>query len=76
MNDENLIHAYNELLTLADKLLGQDIKAVEIAPILVKLGLEIYKTILSADEYDKMVDFISNKRDDIQNLRDFMPELH
>lgn len=76
MSDKSLIRTYQEFMQLTDKLLGDDVKAIEIAPILIKLGLEIYKTILPPEEYDRMVDFISNKRDDIHNLREFMPELH
>ena len=76
MSDENLIRTYNEFMVLADKLLGEDVKAIEIAPILIKLGLEIYKTVMSPDDYDRMVDFISDHRDDINDLSDFLPELH
>ena len=76
MSDKNLINTYNEFMSLTDKLLGQEVKAIEIAPILIKLGLEIYKTILSQDDYERMVEYIYNHRDEINNLRDFLPELH
>lgn len=76
MSDENLINTYHEFMMLTDKLLGDDIKAIEIAPILIKLGLEIYKTILPPEEYDRMVEFIYDRKDDIKDLKDFMPELH
>lgn len=76
MNDENLINTYNEFMILTDKLLGEDVKAIEIAPILIKLGLEIYKTVLSPEEYDRMVDFISDHRGEINDLSNFLPELH
>ncbi len=76
MNDEKLINTYHEFMSLTDKLLGEDVKAIEIAPILIKLGLEIYKTVMNQDDYNRMVDFISDHRDEINNLKDFMPELH
>lgn len=76
MNDDNLVNTYNEFMILTDKLLGEDVKAIEIAPILIKLGLEIYKTVMSPDDYDRMVDFISDHRDEINDLSDFLPELH
>ena len=76
MNDENLINTYNEFMVLTDKLLGADVKAIEIAPILIKLGLEIYKTVMTEDDYHRMVDFISDHRDDVQDLKEFLPELH
>ena len=76
MSDENLINTYHEFMMLTDKLLGEDVKAIEIAPILIKLGLEIYKTVMDEDDYNRMVDFISDHRDDIHDLKEFMPELH
>jgi hypothetical protein len=76
MSDENLINTYHEFMTLTDKMLGDNVKAIEIAPILIKLGLEIYKTVLPPDEYERMVEFIYQRRDDIRNLKEFMPELH
>lgn len=63
-------------MRLADRLLGEDIKAIEIAPILIKLGLEIYKTVMTEEDYNRMVDFISDHRDEINDLSDFLPELH
>lgn len=76
MSDENLINTYNEFMVLADKLLSENVAAIEIAPILIKLGLEIYKTILPPADYERMVEFIYDHRDDVRNLKDFMPELH
>ena len=76
MNDENLVRTYEEFMTLADKLLGEDIKAIEIAPILIRMGLEIYKTVMSPEDYDRMVDFISDHREDVRDLNEFLPELH
>jgi hypothetical protein len=76
MNDDNLVHTYQEFMSLTDTLLAKDIRAIEIAPILIKLGLEIYKTVLAKDEYERMVEFIYESRDTVHNLKDFMPELH
>ncbi len=76
MNDDHLVNTYNEFMILTDKLLGEDVKAIEIAPILIKLGLEIYKTVMLPEDYDRMVDFISDHRDEINDLSDFLPELH
>jgi hypothetical protein len=76
MSDEKLVNTYNEFMVLTDKLLGEDVKAIEIAPILIKLGLEIYKTVMLPEDYDRMVDFISDHRDEINDLSDFLPELH
>lgn len=76
MSDKNLISTYHEFMTLTDQLLREDIKAIEIAPILIKIGLEIYKTILPEEDYERMVEYIYQHRDEINDLRNFMPELH
>jgi len=76
MSDKNLITTYQEFMTLTDRLLGEDVKAIEIAPILIKLGLEIYKTILPEEDYERMVEYIYEHRNQINDLSDFMPELH
>lgn len=76
MSDENLLKAYTEYLALSDKLLGEGIRALEIAPIMVRLGLEIYKTAMPEDDYNRMVDYISDMRDEINDLSDTLPEIH
>jgi hypothetical protein len=76
MSDERLIEAYEEYMLTTDKLLSQGTKALELAPIMVKLGLEIYKTVMSEEDYNKMVDFISDNRGEIQDLSDLLPEIH
>jgi hypothetical protein len=76
MSDERLIEAYQEYMLTTDKLLSQGTRALELAPIMVKLGLEIYKTIMSEEDYNKMVDFISDSRGEIQDLSDLLPEIH
>jgi len=76
MSDEKLLEAYQEYMLTTDKLLGQGVRALELAPIMVKLGLEIYKTIMSEEDYNKMVDFISDNRGEIKDLSDLLPEVH
>lgn len=76
MSDKNLINTYHEFMAVTDRLLKEDIRAIEIAPILIKLGMEIYKTVLPDDDYERMVEYIYEHRDQINDLSDFMPELH
>jgi hypothetical protein len=76
MSDSNLEQIYFQAIALVDDLLGKDARAGEIAPILVKTGLEIYKTILNEDEYQKIVDHIYDNRNAIQPLGDQVTELH
>ena len=76
MSNSNLEQIYFRAIELVDDLLGKDARAVEIAPILVKTGLEIYKTILTEEEYQKIVDHIYDNRNEIQPLGDQVTELH
>ena len=76
MKENDLIEVYNKYMELTDKLLGENISAIEVAPIMIKLGLEIYKTVMTPEDYDRMVDFISDHRDDVQDLSEFLPEIH
>lgn len=76
MSDKNLVNTYHEFMAVTDRLLKEDIKAIEIAPILIKLGMEIYKTVLPDEDYERMVEYIYEHRDQINDLSDFMPELH
>jgi hypothetical protein len=76
MSEDRLIEAYQEYMLTTDNLLGKGVTALELAPIMVKLGLEIYKTIMSDEDYNRMVDFISDNRGEIQDLSDLLPEIH
>ena len=76
MKENDLIEVYNKYMELTDTLLRENISAIEVAPIMIKLGLEIYKTVMSPEDYDRMVDFISDHRDDVRDLSDFLPEIH
>jgi hypothetical protein len=76
MSDSKLEQIYFQAIALVDELLGKDARAVEIAPILVKTGLEIYKTILNEEEYQKIVDHIYDNRNEIQPLGEQVTELH
>jgi hypothetical protein len=49
---------------------------IAIAAILVAQALSIYKTVLEEDEYNSMVDSISDKRDKVTKLTSDMGVLH
>jgi|LauGreDrversion4_2_1035121.scaffolds.fasta_scaffold284362_3 hypothetical protein len=76
MNEDNLLKVYEEYMSLTGKLLSEDANALELAPIMIKIGLEIYKTVMSKEDFDRMVDYISDCRGDVRNLSEFLPEIH
>ncbi len=63
-----LIELYNSYLELTDKSLGNGHTALEVAPILIKLGLEIYKTVLSEEDFEKISKFIYESRNQINKF--------
>jgi hypothetical protein len=62
---ENLYQTYWAFhATMIDK----DHSPIEIAAILVAQALSIYKTVLEEDEYERMVDSISDSRNKVTKL--------
>lgn len=47
----------------------EEYNPLEIAAILASQGLSFYKTFLSPEDYDKMVNYLSNHRDEIKTLQ-------
>lgn len=70
--EQKLIQLYKSFLDLTDKSLGEGYSGLEIAPILIKLGLEIYKTTLSEEDFEKICSFVYDSRDQINkfNIKD------
>lgn len=78
-NDQNtdnsldeLYHAYWEVHN--EKM--NNYTPLEVAAILVTQGLTIYKTVLSEEEYEKMVDSISEQRDRVLEIPESASYLH
>jgi hypothetical protein len=51
----------------------EDFKAMEIAAVLIVQGLSIYRTVLSEEDYQKMVDEIYGSKDDVYIFEDNGP---
>lgn len=66
--EQKLIQLYSSFLDLTDKSLGEGYTGLEIAPILIKLGLEIYKTTLSEEDFEKISSFIYESRNQINKF--------
>lgn len=66
--EQKLIQLYNLYLSLTDKSLGEGYDSLEIAPILIKLGLEIYKTTMSEEDFEKLCSFIYESRNQINKF--------
>lgn len=68
---EELYHKY---LAFHDVLL-EEYDPMEIAAIMVVQGLSIYKTVLSEEDYQKMVDSIYMQKDDVIPLNIDGPDI-
>jgi len=62
---DNLVRKYWNQHT---EMLEQGYKPLEVAAVLMVQALTIYKTVLNADEYEKIVDGMSDRRDEIKPL--------
>lgn len=56
---------YDELLLLIDRELGAGAKPLEVTAVLLAVSLRMYRTILDPDDFDRMMDTISDGRDTI-----------
>ncbi len=65
MIDERMTYVYNESLKLIESLIGQGYDPLEISAIMNKISMQIYKTALDEDSYNKIVDYISESREKI-----------
>jgi hypothetical protein len=70
MNDSNdsINDLYQEYWMFHSAMIDKGHSPLEIAAILVAQSMSIYKTVLDANEYDKMVDSISDMRYNVKEL--------
>jgi hypothetical protein len=67
-NDE-LEDLYQEYWTLHSSMIDKGHDPLEIAAVITAQAMSIYKTALDPEEYDQMVDEISNMRYSIKELK-------
>lgn len=68
ISDENLEALYQKLWDMNGKLMAEGFHPLEIAGILTAQALSIYKTVLPDDEFELIVDNISESRNRVQKL--------
>ena len=79
INDEEtdqLENLYQDYWTFHATMIDKDHSPLAIAAILITQALSIYKTVLEEDEYNSIVDSISDKRDRVTKLTSDMGVLH
>jgi hypothetical protein len=65
--DDKLQHIYNQCLEFNSHMIEQ-YGGMEVAAIMMAQALSIYKTALSAEDFDRMVDSISASRDQVKTF--------
>lgn len=75
-SDNNLENLYQDYWAFHAQMIDKDHSPVAIAAILVAQALSIYKTVLEPEEYEQMIDSISESRDKVQELSPDMGVLH
>jgi hypothetical protein len=68
MMDDQLEKLYHKYWGMHSELMASGSNPIEIAGILTAHALIIYKTILSEDDFDSMVDSISDTRHKVKKL--------
>lgn len=69
MNSEELENLYQDYWAFHATMIDKGYTALEIAAILVAQSMSIYKTVLDEDDYNAMVDSISNMRYNVKELK-------
>jgi hypothetical protein len=67
-NEDTIDELYQEYWSIHAKMIDKEHNPLEIAAILMAQSLSMYKTILDTDDYNKIVDNISEMRDKVQEL--------
>tara|TARA_B110000503_G_scaffold97714_1_gene146580 strand:- start:2649 stop:2897 length:249 start_codon:yes stop_codon:yes gene_type:complete len=65
---DSISELYQEYWTFHAKMIGLEHNPLEIAAILMAQSLSMYKTILDKEDYDKIVDNMSELRDKVKPL--------
>lgn len=67
-NEQSLEDLYYTLVKITTELTGAGYNAMQIGAVMTRVALQVYKTTLSDQDYNKMVDFISQSRDEIEKF--------
>jgi len=67
-DDTTLENLYFDLSEFVSEKIIEGHDSLEVSAILIRIGLEMYKTTMDQEGFDKMVDFISENRHHINSL--------
>lgn len=64
--DTSLEYVYNEVLLVMERLLKEDQNPLAIAAVLASQAMGLYKTVLSDEDYDSMINSLVDKKDNVE----------
>lgn len=67
MNDDQLQNLYDSFLDFANQMVG-DFGPMEVAAVMMTQALTIYKSAMSEDDFNRMVDAISASRSKVKTF--------
>jgi hypothetical protein len=67
---------YGELTELAGEKIGDGIPVEEVSALFIRIGLEIYRTANTEEEFNNMIDYLSENRHHISSLDTGSGHLH
>ena len=76
MQDKDLENLYEEYWTFHAAMIDKGYTALEIAAVLVAQSMSIYKTVLDEEQYNMMVDSISDMRYNVKELKPDQGKYH
>ena len=74
--DKDLEQLYFDLTHYAAEKIQEGSDVLEVSALLIRVGLELYRTSMNEEDFDKMVDFISENRHHINPIHQNTNHVH
>jgi len=74
--DKKLEELYNQITEIVAEQINDGYEVIEIAPIMIRVALELYRTTMSEEDYESMVEFIYENRNQINVIVSSGPSIH
>jgi predicted secreted protein len=74
--DKKLEELYNQITEIVAEQINDGYEVIEIAPIMIRVALELYRTTMGEEDYESMVEFIYENRNQINVIVSSGPSIH
>ena len=69
-DEKQMLKLYDDLYLYMGKHLSEKMPPLAVAAVMMTAALRLYKTTLSPEDYEQMMNFVSDSRDKIQKFGD------